>query len=124
MAHVLRTTMVYRNNERVYGSIAMVIPNDEKDLRLLPEYRTGNATIEQAVFSIPNLGMVRSGICERNRILYAELAARVLANTTELGSAINVHNGHARGFIYTPRGPRKVYGDFPGSSAIHAGRAN
>lgn len=47
--------MVYRNNQAVYGSVAMTIPKGANSSRLMSDSRAINANIEQAAMSMPNL---------------------------------------------------------------------
>ena len=55
MEHLVEAGMVYRNNQAVYGSVAMAIPKGNNNFRLVSDYRAVNATIEQAAFPMPHL---------------------------------------------------------------------
>ena len=55
MEHLEKAGMVFRNNQAIFGSVAMAIPKGEKDFRLVSDYRAVNALIEQNALPMPNL---------------------------------------------------------------------
>lgn len=50
--------VVYHNNQAVYGSIAMGILKGARFLRLVSDYRTVDAKIEQVAMPVPNVGVM------------------------------------------------------------------
>lgn len=82
-------------------------------------------TIEQGRIADAELGECCPTVCECNRVFYVGNVARVLADATELGSAINNHRNHARGLVYANgflAGSPLCYGIFPSGDVQHAGR--